>query len=245
MLRAILSVAMLFQGIPFPGPGRAPTVSPPSSISIAQTGFAQNAGTGATVSVTLSGVTAGSTIATAVAVCKNIGCTANGATYTIAVNDGTAYTNGLNCYASGTIPITVSYLPNASAGSHTITATISGTAAFYYAAIVAYEIAGASTTTPFDSAASVAACNNGTSGTASVSNGASITSADSALIAFVFPVTATASTSTGSGWTGVAGSAAAAGAYRVVSSATTYTESWTVAGGSSVFWATAIAAFKP
>lgn len=239
MLRTILSIAMLFQGIPFPGPGRAP-VGAAASVSVVQSATAQNASTGATRAVTLSGVTSGSTIAVWAFVCGDAGCTSSGSN-TTGVNDGTAYTAGINCNATNR-PVTVWYLPNASAGSHTITASFNGVTP-HYGAVVAFEIAGVNTTSPYDSAASVAACGAGTGTSASVTSGATTSSADSALISIVAPVTASSTTLTGSGWTNATGGGALRGAYRVVSATGTFSNTWTL--GASVNWTAGFAAFKP
>lgn len=245
MIKSLFVSLLFFAQIPFPGPGRAPAGGGGGgSATVAQSAMTHNAGAPSpTASVTLNGVTAGSTIAVWTFMCHGA-CTQSGAS-SVSVTDGTVYTPGISCDDTAErekYPVRLAYLPNAMAGTHNITATFTGTSNTDYTGIIAYEISGASTTDPYDSAASVSACNNGNGTVATISTGANNTATNSAVISVSSAMTGTSSTLTGTGFTAVAGGDGLAAAYRNVNSSAIWTSTWTTG---SANWITGIAVFKP
>jgi hypothetical protein len=149
--------------------------------AIVQSGYAvdDSGGTSTTISVTLSGVAAGS------AIVAYVGWSDSGAV-TASVSDGTAYTAA----ADGKIRQTtdgqsdqIFYLPNAGAGSHTITATFSSARAF--TRIRAIEVSGIQSSAIEDKAAGQQQGTLGTT-TDSISSGATAatTNADDFVLGF-------------------------------------------------------------
>lgn len=139
--------------------------------AIVQSGYAvdDSSGTATTIAATLTGVSAGNLLVAIVGFGDPTGA------ITCSVSDGTAYTAD----AAGKVRDTfntqssqVFYLPNAGAGSHTITATLS--VAESYRRIRVFEISGVATASPEDKAAGQYLSNVGTT-TDSISSGATAT----------------------------------------------------------------------
>lgn len=132
--------------------------------SIVQAGYnVDDSGAGSTtIAVTLTGVSAGNHLIV------HVGWSSSAAT--CSVSDGTAYTAATSDLDDTNEDDQIFYLENVGAGSHTITATFSGSESFRR--IRAYEVSGLQTSSSKDQSAGQKQASPGT-GTDAVSSGAS------------------------------------------------------------------------
>jgi len=185
------------------------------AISVVQ--YGSNVNASGTVAVTLTGVTAGSTL---VALAYSF----NDVDFTISSNNGGAFTKDLDYYKPATYATAAFSLKNVASGSHTVTLSGGTTNSMLFVV----EVAGLSTTAPYDTGV------GGTGSTAyhTIAGPTSTTTvANAILISFVHKAAGTTFTDP-TGWTGYTKQTDATYgrdgeiATKIVSATGTYTADW-------------------